>query len=352
MKSVLVHATLLLAALLTAFITWTGDDGPARNDASTVIWERNPTEVAAVVFQTGNRSLELQRRGAGDAAHVWTRETLPEPPPPAPLPTDSTAKPDSAAAPATPPPPRMRTDEFPAGKRSEEIFKSLATLRVERDLGRVDAKKREEYGLNKSDAKLTIRFRDRAERSFALGNTVVGGGGRYALDGSANRVYVLSSDLLRSLEPGSGELRLTELHDFEISRLAAVAVHAAGGERRMQRRTASSPPQVIWTEPGSERTDQAFSNFMEQLNQLWISRFAPEVSSDSLQIVIRIEYFDDDGDRLSTLELFRTRGNAPRTYYMRTPRTIVPGEVYAPLGDRIEQDVANLFRGGRAGQRS
>jgi uncharacterized protein DUF4340 len=349
MKSVVVHATLLVAALLTAFVTWTRGDSPARDDASIRIWNRSPAEVTAVVFQAGDRSLELQRRVSGNIAHVWTKETLPEPPAPPPPPTDSAAR-DSAKA-QTPAPPRLRTDEYPAGKRSDAIFESLARMRVERDLGAVDAKKRTEYGLDKSDAKLTIRFRDRTQRAFSLGNTVVGGGGRYALDGSANRVYVLSSDMLRSLEPGSGELRLTELHAFEPSRLAAVTIHAGGGQRRMQRRTSTTPPQNIWTQPGSEQPDQAFTNFMEQLNQLWISRFAVDVSADSLETVLRVEYFDDDGDRIGSLDLFRTR-TAPRVYYMRTPRTIVPGEIYAPLGERIEQDVATVFRSGRGVQRS
>src|SRR5262245_48373021 len=99
MKSVVVHATLLVAALLTAFVTWTRGDSPARNDASKMIWSRSPADVAAVVFQTGDRSLELQRRGSGNTAHVWTKETLPEPPAAPPLPTDSAARDSAQAAP-------------------------------------------------------------------------------------------------------------------------------------------------------------------------------------------------------------------------------------------------------------
>src|SRR5262245_20992666 len=121
MKSVAVHATLMVAALLTAFVTWTRGEDPARDDASVLIWEKNPAEVAAVVFQARDRSLELQRRGSGNTAHVWTIETLPEPPAPTPVPTASAGR-DSAKVPPPPPAPRrLHTDEYPAGKRSDAI---------------------------------------------------------------------------------------------------------------------------------------------------------------------------------------------------------------------------------------
>ena len=354
MKSVRVHAVLLAAALLTAFVTWTRDDAPAPDDLTTAVWEHRPDELAAVSFQTGPRSLELQRRNAGSQTYIWARETTPEAvATPATPPADTTAhgahtpaaadttKPATPAAPA-----RMRTEEFPTGQAGTNLFESLATLRVPRDLGAADAQKRSQFGLDKPESKLTIRFRNRGERVLNIGNKVVGAADRYALDSTANRIYVLSFDLMRRLEPGTGELRLTEFHGFDRNRLASVSVQAISGQLRMDRQPGPSP-QGNFLRPGASEPNAGYTNFMEQVGQLWIARFAPEVSPDSLERVLRIEYFDDDGDSLSSLELFRTRGaKEERVYYMRTPRTVVPGEIYAPLGERIEQDVATLLRPG------
>jgi hypothetical protein len=351
MKSVAVHGALLMAALLTAFVTWTANDRPAADDAAIVVWDRGANDVASLAFQNGPRMVELERRGTGDQAHIWGKETIPEPaaPPPVP-PVDTTAADtaaaDTAAAVATPAPPAVRTEEFPAGGRTDEVFEKLAAMRAVRDLGDADDAKRKAYGLDKQDMKLTVRFRDREERVFIVGNTVVGGTDRYALDTESDHIYVLGADLLQPLESGSSALRLAEYQSFEPNRVSAVAVRAAGVDRRMERRSAASPTQIVWAEPGSDQPDQAFSNFMEQLQQLWVSRFAPEIKTDALDSVLRIQYFDDDGDTLGFLELFRSRG-APETrkYYMQTPRTMVPGEIYTPLGERIEQDAATLLRG-------
>jgi hypothetical protein len=347
MKSVAVHGALLMAALLTAFVTWTANDRPQPDNAAVVVWERGVNDVASVAFQSGPRTVELERRGTGDQAHIWGKETAPEPVVPPAVPPVDTAAADTVAANTVVAPPRLRTEEFPAGGRTDEVFALLAAMRAVRDLGDADDDKRRAYGLDKQDMKLTVRFRDREERVFVVGNTVVGGTDRYALDTESDHIYVLGAELLQPLESGSSALRLAEYQSFEPGRIAAVAVRAAGVDRRMERRSAGSPPQVVWAEPGSDQPDQAFSNFMEQLQQLWVSRFAPEVRTDSLDSVLRIEYSDDDGDALGFLELFRSRG-APesRKYYMQTPRTMVPGEIYTPLGERIEQDAATLLRRG------
>jgi hypothetical protein len=341
MKSVRVHAILLLAALLLAFTTWRRDDSPASRSATTVVWEGKPADIASVVFRSESRTLELERRADGGRDYVWGKETAPEPTTaPAPAPRDSAQAAHDTTRVA--PPARMRTEEFPVGQNGDALLEGLATLRVVRDLGTADSAKITAYGLSTPEGKLTIRLQDRRERVLSLGNRVVGGGDRYALDSAAHRVYVLANDLLRPFESGSAELRLTELQNFTPDRLAGVNVRTGAGERRMQRQAGTVP--AVWMRAGSAQPDQAFSNFMEQLNQLWISRYAPNVSVDSLQSILRIEYLDDDADNLGFMELFRTRGAGARVYYMRTPRTIVPGEVYAPLGERIEQDAATLFR--------
>ena len=353
MKSVRVHAVLLAVALLTAFVTWTAEDGPATDELMTAVWENRPNDLTAVTFTTGARSLQLERREASGAGYVWAREVTPEPVanPPADSAAHNPAQHDSAQHAAPPKVEKMRTEEFPTGQAGTLLLENLATLRVPRDLGAVNEQKKKDYGLDKPESQLTLRFRN-GERVLSIGNKVVGAADRYALDNTGNRVYVLGFDLLRRLEPGTGELRLTEFHAFDRNRLASVTLETAGGERRMERKPGPSP-QGNFMRPGASEADAGFTNFMEQISQLWIAKYTPTVSADSLERILRIEYFDDDGDSLSSLELFRTRGaKESRTYYMRTPRTVVPGEIFAPLGERIEQDAANLVRPGGAGSRS
>jgi hypothetical protein len=90
---------------------------------------------------------------------------------------------------------------------------------------------------------------------------------------------------------------------------------------------------------------------MAQAEQLWVARYLPAASADTLQPVIRIDYSDDSGDALGFLELFRKRGAVvPPVYLMRTGRTVVFGEVYGPLAARARAPCwrwsASMARGG------
>jgi hypothetical protein len=95
----------------------------------------------------------------------------------------------------------------------------------------------------------------------------------------------------------------------------------------------------------SETPDVAFGNFMTQLDALWVERYDPYVPGVSLRSLLRAEYADWRGGPLGYLELFRAEApDGTARYYMRTPKTIVHGQINTPQGERIEQDILSLFR--------
>jgi hypothetical protein len=332
MKPVVVHAGLLAAVLLLAFLTWTGDarTEPA-DEASVVVWQHDPDDIAGVTFRSDDRVVDVDRRGAGADTHLWARETISIT-----LPDSDTA--ETLAA-------QSRIEEYPVGDAGVTLLEDLARLRAVRDLGEATEDKRAMYGLSEPGAEITVRMRRGAEGKLALGSNVVGGGDRYAQEVERNRIFVLPSGLLRALE-SRDMLRLTQVQPFVADDIGSAAVRAAGAERVMRRRTTGSPPRAIWSASDSERADEGFANFMEQLDRLWVSRYVSDLSEDTLQTLVRVDYFDGRGRTLGFLELQRTGGEEP-TYFMRTARTIVFGEVYAPQAERIEQDIATLFRSNR-----
>jgi hypothetical protein len=330
MRRVMVHGVLLVLMLIFAFVTWTAEDLPDADDAMVAVWQHDPQQVSSVTYRSAARTIVLERRGAGNEATLWAVQTDSVRPPA----QDSVAAGGARTASIT---------EYPVGDEGETMIGGLARLRVIRDLGEATEEKRATYGITDSVPVLTLRLRDRNERALAIGATVLGGGSRYVQDLRGNRIYVVPVSLVRPLEVGGDMLRLTKMQSFEANDVASVTVRAGTAERTMRRRTQGSPPLPVWTPPDSERADEAFGNFMAQIDQLWVARYVPAASADTLQSIVRIEYLDDDRDALGFLELFRTRTATPPVYLMRTGRTVVFGEVYGPLAERVEQDAATLF---------
>jgi hypothetical protein len=330
MKRVLVHGALLVLMLIVAFVTWTAGERPETDDTLTAVWDHDADDVTALTYRSRARTIAIERRHVGDVDQLWAVQ----------MDSVQRATPDTVPGDSTAAPGRL---EYPVGDEGEDVVAGVAQLRVIRDLGAATAEKRATYGLSDSASVLTLRLRNRAERTLAIGSPVLGGGSVYVQDMRSNRIYVIPIDLLRPLEMGSDMLRLMKVQRFEPEQVATVTVRAGAAQRTMRRRPQLGSPVPQWTALDNERIDEAFGNFMAQVDQLWIARYVPDASADTLQPIIRVDYHASDSDALGYLELFRTRAGSPPTYLMRTGRTIVLGEVYGPLGERLEQDVASLF---------
>lgn len=345
MKSVTIHAGLLVAALVLAFFTWTSGNTPEADTNLVEIWDRDPARLVSVTFRSAVRTLQLERRSGADTTYLWGIETTRQQPRVAG--PDSTAR-DSSAAPAAPSAPQV--DQYPIGEQGTALVETLARLRAVRDLGKANADERAAYGVTPASDTLTLEFRGGERRILALGGSVVGGGDRYVLDTKAGRVYVLPANLVQPFEVPTA-LRLMKLQNFEFDDVRGVVLRAGGTERVMKRAPTAEPPYVVWTAPGSDQPDQAFANFMGQFDALWVAKYRPDVKTDTLQNIVRIAFLSASSDTLGRLELFRTRAGTPATYFVRTTATVVPGEAYAPVAERIEQDVRTLFGGPRQAQR-
>lgn len=339
MRSAIVHAGLLVVALIGALATWTQEPRDLEDEAQVVVWDHAPETLASVHFRAGSRRVDLERRGTGSEAHLWGREEYPTPDP---LGGAGPAA-DSAAGP-TP----MTIEEFPVAEEGATLFQRLAGLRAIRDLGAAEDDRRATYGLDAGEPEVALRFGDGTERTLVFGSRVTGGGGRYALDAGSGQVYVLEADLLNALEGGAGTLRVNDYLPFEPDQVETVTLSSAGGERTMRRRVVDSPPRTVWVPSGSDRPDVAFGLLVDQMDRLWVTRYRPDVRPETLTPILRTEYADDSGQSIGYLEVYRGEGpDGAAAYYMRTPKTIVPGEIYADQGSRIEQNVESLFRTGR-----
>jgi hypothetical protein len=340
-RSVTQHAVLLAVALAAAALTWTAEEEDPTSRETISVWDRSADEITGIAYRSGPDSVDVERRGTGEEAYLWGRQTSLAPPTIPPSPDDS--------ADAAPPPAVTQVDEYPVGDSGPEVMDRLARLRALRDLGAADSTKKADYGLAGMEPSLTVRFDDGTARTLVFGEAIVGGGALYALDVEEDHIYVLSADLLSPFVGGAGALRLQRFQDFQAEQVASVTVRAGTAVRTMNARRAENPPRTVWVFPGEDRQDVAFGLFMTQLDQLWVTRYTPDVAEAALEPIARADYVDARGRALGYIEIFRARTPEGTTYYMRTPRTVVLGEVYPTQGERIEQDVRTQFRSEGAG---
>ncbi len=306
-----IQAAALAVAALWAYLTWTRPEVGAVERDRFLVWERDAAEVLSVRYVSPEKDVRVERRTDAAGAFLWGIETSA----------------DVGGGPR----------EYPVGTAGETLVGRLASLRVIRDLGRMPAGERKQYGLGDPRERIELEFRDET-KELLLGDSVYGSDARYALDSSAEAGYVLAGEMVRPLRTGEGALRERWIHEFRERAVARVRVSAGGRERVMVHTEEGE-----WTTPGSQEPDPGFANFVQRVEQLAIGRYDDLPAAEDLAPLLRIDYFDDDGDAMGFLEMFRHDGAERDPYYLRSERTRILARALTALADRVAEGLPDLF---------
>jgi hypothetical protein len=337
MRSVTVHAALLLLALAAAAATWTAGNRQFGDETAIVVWDHDADDLQRIQYRDSTGQVTVERRGTQPDVYLWGTQTYRVPPAGVPL----TGLESSSA------PPSMTEDVYPVGDAGETVLESLAHLRAVRDLGPADDDVRAEYGLTDSLPVIQMRFADGTERSLIFGDPVTGGGVRYTLDVEGGHVYAVTSDLVTAFEQGAGSMRLTKLQSFVMDDVGSVTIKNAAGTEvtRERQQVGVVPPRTIWVPAGGTSNDHdvVFAAVIDELGSMFVAgKYLAELKPEDMQLIGRADYKDSRGRMLGWAEIYKGKGEGASQYYLRTPRTVVLGEMYEANGTMLERDMGAL----------
>lgn len=307
-RRLLIQGTLFVAAALRAYLTWIRPEVGVVDQRRFLAWTRDTTDVAAVRYVAPDKTMQIERRTDESGAFLWGIES-----------GEGTL-----------------AGSYPVGAAGSTVVGRLASLRVIRVLGALSGEDRAQYGLAEPTRRIELEFEDE-RRELLLGDSVYGAQDRYAMDAASGVGYVLPGEIVRPLRAGEGALRERWIHEFRETDLGRVHASTPRGERTMLRSEEGD-----WTSPGGP-PDLAFDNFMQRVEQMAIDGFDSLPPPDSLVPLLRLEYFDDDGDAMGFLELARYDGDERRPYYLRSERTRIWARALTALAERVDEVLADLF---------
>ena len=314
MRDLKLHAGLFAVAVVAALLTWNRGTESEADRGLVLAWERDTTDIVSVRYRSPTMDVEIQRQSDADGAFLWAIESR------------GPQNPD--------------TLQYPGGVPAHTLVGRLATLRVIRDLGELGPADLARYGLDASDERITVQFRD-SRRELVLGDSVFGGADRYVVEPATGAGYVLANDIVNPLRIGEGALRERWLHHYQDADVATVrvAAGAGGGERTMGRGESGE-----WTPAGSTEPDAGFANFMERVGQLAIAGYGAEPSAPgNLVPLLRVDYLDAGGAALGFVELLRDSAAQRDPYYIRSERTRILARAVTTLAERVEQGLGEAF---------
>jgi hypothetical protein len=373
------HGVLLIAALVFGYQTWTREKPSEPKTGTVVVWTEPESSFESLQYDEETKSVRLEVRGEGSDRYLWglvktSRKAPPKPKegeqtPPEPAPAPEPPTEDNPLDPENPPAPEemvTTTREFPVGEDGDPFRKNVSALRALRDLGVLDDKKKEEYGLTEGTDNLSVTFKGGKPKSLIIGKRVFGGADRYVIDPASGRGFVLSSEIMNKISGAEHSLGLKKLHAYEDGKLARVVIKTPGGERTLLRSEVDDPEkgkQTVWADAAAPlKQDLTLANFMDRVDKMRPTQYLPEVDAKSAKLIASVVYKDASGKQLGYLELYRQEpgdqpgqtppdgtdpANAAKKpqvkYYVKSALTRVLGEVARMTAERAHQDFAEMF---------
>jgi len=359
MKGAIVHGVLLVAMLLFAYQTWTRDTSVKPTTGNIVLWDEKPTALTAIIHETGDRTVKIERKGDGGAAYFWGTDTkVSKPPTPAPPPGDG-------QPPPTPPAPTTTVREFPAGEAIAPLVTGFSAMRAIRDLGPLSDEQKKEYELADATKTVSVVFGGKTH-TLVLGDRVLGGKDRYVFDVDRGHGYVIAGQLIEPLEGGERNLQPKTVIPTGDD-VAAIEITAGDKHKAVSRISIADEngKQVkTWGDAQTKKADQTTANFLTKIETaLRPTKYDPALDVKAMPPLVTVTYKDAKGKVLGKLDLYKQEKPAPAPpagaptpplgtpppapvteYYVATDRTRVAAQVSKAAGDQVEQNIGTVFQ--------
>ncbi len=395
----IVHGVLLLVVLVLSYRAWTAEKKVEPKTGDVVVWSKPIDKVTAVVYETKDRTVRIDRKKDDKGAYWWGSETR----------VSKVRPPRKADAPPDAPPPQeeMKTTEreFPVDDRGEEAVKNLAELRALRSLGQLDDDEKKKDGLTDSTDNITVTFDGGETRSLILGGRIYGGADRWVVNTTTGNAYAIAGSLIAPLHGGESGMNLRKIHTFEPDDVATVDLEAmtGKGKKRTFQSTETETEQGKkkgWADSRTpDKPDQTLANFLSRIETgtrptEYVKQSDIE-KAEQMKKVLAVSYKDAKGTQMGTFELYKLEvpaepppeppaadatkpgdaakpadatkpGDAAKpadatkpgdeakppeppkpappdvTYYIKTERTRIYGKIGKSLGDLILKDLDQL----------
>lgn len=357
MRQLVVHGALLLVSAGLAYSVWNREEPVAEKQQALVdVWGGSQASFSRLSFEGKTRKLKLE--GQKDALGYYyvaavDKEDAPDPHGGKPPGHGDDKAPLKPPEPATKP--KQETQRFVSVKAGETLVKALAPLKALRAVGKVDAARNEEFGLDKPEGTLKVTV-DGKEQVLVIGGNTPGGSERYARYQKNGEVFAISGDIVQSLMFGDSRLPERELHGFKNEEVSKVRVQKGAKSRELLRLKEKNEGWADVAAPTKQ--DETAGNWMSKLGRLRGSDFVekPATAFKPEDAVARVEYFDGSKS-LGFIELYKQPAAAPAApssgaapaaakseYLARTEWGRWYVKVPASTAEQVEQDLASVLK--------
>jgi hypothetical protein len=233
----------------------------------------------------------------------------------------------------------QETKRFIAVDEAEKLIAAMAPAKSYRSLGKLDASRLIDYGLDKPEAKITVTVGGKTYQ-VEVGALTPGSGDHYVRDPITGLVHTYAAEQVGKLKFAESRLFEHDLHGFNVDDVKSIQVMAGGKSRKVVR--VEGKPNA-WADTATPTTvDETVGNWLLKVQRLRPQHYVEKPDGVSTDPIVRIEYQEQKGTS-GFLELFRVMA-AEKKYLARSERSRWLVEIPASAAEPIDQDVTTIVK--------
>lgn len=244
------------------------------------------------------------------------------------------AGPTTSSAPKAP-----EIKRFISVDEAEKLVAAMAPAKSYRSLGKLEASRLVDYGLDKPEAKIAVIVGGK-NYQIEVGALTPGSGDHYVRDPGTGLVHTYAAEQVGKLKFAESRLFEHDLHGFNADDVKAIQVIAGGKSRKVVRVEGKTN---AWADASTPTTvDETVGNWLLKIQRLRPQNYVEKADGVAPSPVVRIEYFEQKG-KSGYLELFRST-TADKKYLARSERSRWFVEIPASAAEPIDQDVTTIVK--------
>ena len=242
--SLVLYLGILLASLALAYLTWV--EKPKKPGERVTVLPCKKGGILQLTYEAKDQTVTFSKkksRYSGESS--WWVEI---------------ARAASEASPAI--------EVFKANDRLQAGIDKFCPWKALRSLGKLEAGKKEEFGLTESVESLTIE-QATGPRTFRLGAATFGPKDRYVADDETGEVFLVAGQGLRDLLRPKSRFMERSLHAFKTKEIARVRLRSGQREKELVQRVSEEGKDLGWADSRSpEEAKDLYRNWMRKLSTL------------------------------------------------------------------------------------
>ncbi len=314
-KSLVGHAVLAAVAAVAAYAAW-NKPATSRHDPQVVVVAGGADRLTKVEWDEGGFHVTIDKDGDKLAVSSVVKNAKDE---------------------------KRNVDHFPATEKGQELLKRLAPLKAERSLGRPEASRLKEVGLESPTQTLTLSFGDKTAK-LEVGDAAFGSGSYYARNESGE-VFLLPSETVLPLRGGAAGLIERMATNLTRDHVEQVTVTSGGATRTLVQKNSADRAQSFFADKVTPDVKlEKAGSWVDNLLRFRALSPANEIPAGEPKVSAVIRG-DDGKDR--SVKVYEPANETAVVVSTTFPKGVLVAKSSA---DTLIKDVKNVFADGTASE--